>query len=224
MKYKTHVNYHRRKRLFKKLLLLAVLIIGVGGFFGGKYIISNYFQEETILTDAPVENVGFFAPSTQIFRSPYFQLQANKSWAQDLNASTTNKFIYRSYNGPLIEQEVIIYVNDIPNDIVVTRTLPVKVNETSKSLSLLPVSEACGKNLPDKKRLVQQATVNGVMVKCNVDDNNYTLLVGVVGGTTSFNMMRPDGSTAKYAIYYRDVTANPGSLALEELLKTFQTR
>ncbi|MGI9028334.1 MAG: hypothetical protein ACR2FM_05870 [Candidatus Saccharimonadales bacterium] len=224
MKYNTHSNYLRRKRLIKRLLFLGVAIVLIGGYFGGKYIINTYFQEETIITEAPIKNVGYFEPSTQIFSSPYFQLQATKNWAQDINASTANKYIYRSYDGPLIERELTIYVNNIPDDIVVTRVLPALVDSGSKSLTLSPTSEHCGKGITDKKQLTQTLTVSGVTFKCNVDDNNFTVLVGKAGGTTSFDLLRPDGTTAKYAIYYRDVTAKPSSTELEQMLKTFQTR
>ncbi len=224
MRYKTHSNYHRRKKLIRRLLLILVIAGLTAIYFGGKYIIHTYLQEETQVTETPVETVGYFEPSTAIFRSSFFQFQASKSWTQDINASTADKFIYRSYNGPLIEHEMTIYINNIPDDLVVTRVLPVMLTDASQGLVLGPVSDYCGKKLLDKKRLIQQTTVDGVKLNCNVDDNNYTILVGEVGGTTTLELARPGNTKANYAIFYRNVTASPNSVEIEQLLKTFQTR
>lgn len=218
-----HDHHHQKKFIKLTAWFLGIVTICIIGFATYAYIDGlNESSSNTEEKTTSNESAGYFAPTVNIIRSPYFQFQANKSWSQATSDSGSNKFVYRSLRGPLIERELTIYVNTTPN-LSATRVMPVNIKGTAE---LLPqtVSDHCGKANQTKQQPTVLVTLDRVNFNCQPDSTAYAVLVGVVGGNTRISLARPNGEKVTYTIYYSDVTATPSTSYLTEIISTFQAR
>ncbi|OGL30582.1 hypothetical protein A3F37_01795 [Candidatus Saccharibacteria bacterium RIFCSPHIGHO2_12_FULL_41_12] len=224
MRYHYQLDHHHQKKFLRRTSwFLIFVIVCIVGFAGYAYI--DNLNESSANTEEKTTSgasAGYFAPAVGIIRSPYFQFQANKSWAQATSDSTGNKFVYRSLRDSLIERELTIYVNGSPS-LSATRVLPVNLKGTAEFLPQA-VSDHCGKTFPTKQQSIQSVTLDRVNFNCQPDSTAYTVFVGLVGGSTQIALTRPNGQKAMYTIYYSDVTATPSVSHLSEIISTFQAR
>ena len=228
MKYSNRLNYRDRRLLLVKLrvvyLLIALILIGAIIYF-----VINYFRDknnEISQKATSQETSSFIAPSVGIFKTPYYQFQATKDWVEVPNESTATKFVYRSIKNNIIGHQLDIYVNEIPANLEATRTLPVSFVTNSTELNPSTVSEHCIKAL-DGKSNQNPIRVNFANVKFNCDSDStktYSILVGQIGDDSVLNMIRPDGTTVAFTIFYNNLQAIPEPNELVQITKTFQTR
>lgn len=225
MKYDYNVSLHRKKRFLKRAYILFVFILLL--FMAGAAVIKidNYLDKNRNDPKATTsqQTTSYFNPTTQIFRTPYFQFQTNKNWAEVPAESEPNKFVYRSQRGTLVEHDMTVYIGNAPADLQATHVLPVKLKNNKQELAAGSVSDHCkiaaGATVPQK--MVQ---FKGVSFLCDVDTNQYNVFAGVAGGTPQLSMKRPDGKVQTYTIFYRNVTAKPESAQFIEIINSFQTR
>lgn len=227
MKYTNHVNYRdRRKNLFFIRLFFFVMFIVIA--CGAAYIYysiisgksSNVQQNTTSETTS-----GYFAPSINVFRSPYFQFQADKTWAEVPTESTANKFVYRSLRQSLIEHELVIYVDQIPANLEANRVLPVELSAGGGELVPGQVSPHCNTVVNQAIRSPQQdVVISGVRVACDSDSTNYTVFAGISGGDTRIPMKRTTGVDARYTLLYTNLKATQDAGQLSDILTSFQSR
>lgn len=225
MKYNNHLNYQDRRRFLFKVRLVLFCILGLGVLA----VIYIYFSV-VVQRDANTEDLttsgqtsGYFAPSVNIFRSPYFQFQAGSDWAEVSTESNANKYVYRSLRSNLIEHELVVYVNQIPANLTANHVLPVNPKGVGELLPLA-VSEHCSKVVVAPSARPQEVLQDRVKYLCHSDSTNYTALVGLVEHSTSLQLPRPDGSTATYSILYTNLKATPDSSQLTQIADSFQTR
>lgn len=214
---------HRKRERFLRRIRITLLILLVAGLAFGAYHFGNFRSteaEDEGAVSAPTSS--FVAPNIQIFNSPYFQFQANNSWAEDPTNTRDGKYVYRSMRGNLIEQQLTVYVNNFPSDLAVTRVMGANIGENN-SLNPIGLSDHCGQ-ASGYKGGTKKAIMNDVSFTCFSDDTRYTVLVGLKGGTTNMSLPRPDGSSAAYSIYYSNVTADPEASQLHDIVNSFQTR
>jgi len=201
------------------VVFFAVIAVGVA------IKIEAMINNDKNTTDATTSAVttSYFAPSTQIFRTPYFQFQANKTWAEVPSESTANKFVYRSLRSNLIEHELTIYTNSPPTNLAATHVLPVKPSNANTELIPGTVSKHCreGNNMTASDQMVN---VDGIQMLCDVDNTQYKVIAGVKDAGTVITLTRPNKSKQSYTIYYTNVTARPEASQLIEILNSFQTR
>lgn len=227
MKYNSHLNYKKRKRFLLKVRLALGLILVVL-IAGGVLFYLKYVREEnpnTVERTTSETTTSVVAPSISIFKTPYYQFQASNDWVEVPNESNANKFVYRSLRSSLIENELIIYVNQIPANLEANRVLPVTLKNDNTELQPLTVSDHCLKAIGGNPTInTSDIVLNGVRFKCDSDSTNYTVMVGLKDGDTVLKMIRPDGTQASYTIYYTNLRALPESSALTGIVSTFQTR
>lgn len=224
MRYKQQLNYRKRRRFIARIwLAVFTLLVIIAGFVSYIYYenfkASNFNSPEQTTSSQTTSTI---APSIQVFRSPFFQFQTDKSWTEDTQSSKEGVYVYRSLQSGLLEQQLTIYVNNAPADLAVTRVLVANPNG-NRGLTVLKVSEHCGK-LQAVKGPSVPVTIDQIKFLCFGDDTRFNVLVGVPGGTTNISLPRPDGSMAAYTIYYSDVTANPNAKRITEIINTFQSR
>lgn len=223
MKYHQQFNYRRRQRFIRRIKIGAFFfVLIVLGFVGWIYydnMKSGDYNAPEQSTSAPTSS--YVAPNIQIFRTPYFQFQTTKSWSEDPDASTANKFVYRSLRAGLLEQQLIVYVNAPPSD-AVTRVAVVEPTP-NRGLKYLKLSDHCGKasNFKDSSQIIK---VEGVTLNCFGDDTRFTVLAGISGANTNMSLSRPDNTLATYTISYSNVTSSPDAIQLEGIINSFQTR
>ncbi len=224
MKYNQQLNYRRRKRFLRRLmitvLIFIVLILAViGYFYYDNFRTGNYNTPEQTTSAPTTSNI---APSIQVFRSPYFQFQTDKYWSEDPAASKDGKYVYRSLRSNLLEQQLTVYINSSPPNLAVTHVLVAELNG-NRGFKTVKLSDHCGKAQKNNSSSFK-TTLDQVTFTCFGDDTRYTALVGLAGGTPTISLPRPDGSTAAYTIYYSNVTADPDPKQLTEIVNSFQSR
>lgn len=217
---------HPHRRIFRRLkwflfgLLIAVPIIIAVLFFTTSVFVEREDQPVTSSVQTIVQ-----APSIRVFRTQYFQFQTGKTWAEDARETTANTFVYRSYKGPLIEHDLTIYVNPSIQELDATRIQPVVPADDGTFEVNEGISDHCDSTLPEgQKDRAQIITFKEVTFLCDADDTIYDVLVGRVGGTPFIDLVRPNGSSTRYVIKYRDLTAQPTGRELREIVRSFQTR
>lgn len=224
MRYYHQLNYRQRRKFLRRIRLLALLVIICAVIGAGLVFNDNRSRSVSNTPEQTTSQVttSYFAPSIQIFRTGYFQFQANSSWSQASPESSDSKFVYRSMRGTLIDHELIIYVNRKPDEKSVTRVLPVNLKKNSE-LVPLTISENCGKTLQPTAPVVP-GVVDRVSLDCAPNDPRYVVAAGLVGGSTKLTLERPGGGSAVYSIYYSNLTANPEGSQFVEIAGTFQAR
>lgn len=224
MRYHQHLDYRRKKRIHRRRKVFATIIIllaiGIAVYFAIENFKAENFNSEEQTTSAATSS--YIAPNIQVFLSPYFQFQTNRSWSEDPGSSAGNRYTYRSMRGNLLEHTLIIYVNSAPDDIKVTRVLVSTMNG-NRGLKAEKISDHCGKSNKSVKSGLN-TVLDQVTFKCFPDDTRFNVLVGMFGGTTNITLPRPDGSTAVYTIYYSNVTVTPDASQITDIVNSFQTR
>lgn len=219
------MNYRKRKRIIRRrkiaaVFVMIVLLVGSVWFAYVSYMAENY-NDPLQTTSAPTSS--YVAPNIQVFRSPYFQFQTNRTWSEDAAASTANRFAYRSMRGNLLEHTLLVYVNSSPDDLKASRVLTATLNG-NRGLAPGKVSAQCGKTTGNTRGTGSMMILEQVSFRCFGDVSTFSVLVGMPGGTPEIKLPRPDGSTASYTIYYSNVTDAPDAAQLIEILNSFQTR
>jgi hypothetical protein len=225
--YQHHVNTHhkaKKARRIKKISKFAlVLLILISGGIGVDWLMSRLNlrkNEATFETQSSVR-----ASKINIFRTPYFQFQADDSWAEVPEKNTENKFFYKRFNKQLVEHQLVVFVNQEPDDnYAATRVMAVELNNglfTKISEPDRHCNNALAEGGGDGIKIV---TFEQVTFKCNLDSETYRVFVGVIGGTNQIEAIRPNGEKATYTIIYDDVTFMPSAGQIDSIIDTFQIR
>jgi len=226
MKYDYHVSSHRKKKFLKRVYIAVMVVLLLVIAAGIAIKIDSMLKKEKNSPEATTSSIttSYFAPSTQIFRTKYFQFQTNKSWAEAPADSSENKFVYRSMRNNLIEHELNIYVKEIPANLSATRVMPVTTTNGNKELVPGTVSKHCREKAGAMTAADKIVNMDGIDMLCNVDNTQYGVIVGKKGEGTRITLTRPNKEKLVYTIYYTNVTANPEASQLVEILNSFQTR
>ncbi len=216
----------RRLRMFVILLLLAVLV-GIGFLAYDVYRQSKQSDTATQST-APVTSTIVSNASVQTSR--YFQFRSPTKWRPITNETRDGHYVYRQFNSSLVEQELVVDVNNSTPEILpnvrTTHVLPV----TTSPLGVLApdsagASEHCKKYVkPGTEGTPQIVTFKKVSFACAGDNTAYVAVVGLVGGGTTMQLPRPDGSTATYKITYKNLTFGQTAGDFDNIVGTFETR
>lgn len=223
MKYRWHISpaYKKRNQKYFKAAgvgFLAVIILLTAFLLYEQINKIDYNPDDQTTSSAQTTTIS---AKDQLFESPYFQFRADKSWAKDEKSSNENMYVYRSIRSGLLNQLLTIYVNQSPDDLEVTRVLP--VTQEGVRLNVRAVSEHCGKQSNFNKQL-SPITIDSVTINCFGDDTRYNVLVGLVGGTSQMKLLRPDNTTAVYTIHYTNSTSTPDAAQLQDIVNSFKVR
>ncbi len=217
---------HRSIRIVRPIVALTLVVfIVLGSFFAYDIFSQNDVSETSSASTRPVSSV--LARDVQVQTTPYFQIQTPMKWRAIANETRDGHYVYRQLNGPLVEQELIIDVNDSAQLIVplanISRVLPVSVNQRNGFTIVDSTLEHCKKAAGSQKSPLM-VTMQKVSFPCTPDTTIYKAVVGLVGGGNVMTLTRPSGKTAPYKIQYHNMTANPGPGDFVDIIETFETR
>ncbi len=224
MKYSLHTNhYNRRRFLFRaKFLIVALILFALStSIYLVIMMTIRDMNDEASATSGQTK--GYVAASSQVMRGQYFQFQTDKTWFPVPSESTDTKFVYRSRRVNLVEHELVIYVKDIPSTLAANRVLPVNITDYNL-LKPTSVSEHCAKATGGSKIGSPRVTFEKVNFACAADAAGYSVLLGQVGGSSTLQLRRVNGTTVPYAIQYTNVRANPDPNQIMEIINSFQSR
>lgn len=220
--------YHKRIKARKVRFLAAIFGIIILIFL--VFLVYDRLKQKPLEDKQPESRTSVSAnegAQTRLFTTEFFQFQADNKWVEIPEASTKTKFVYKAKNGPLVEHQLVVYVNEIPppQDYYGTRVLAVDLLPEGRFTNVGTVSEHCKKGAPaGAKNEPLLIKFQDVMINCNIGGTNYRVLVGVRNGTNTIVMKRTDGSKAEYTIIYDDVTAYPSANQISNIIPTFQAR
>jgi hypothetical protein len=225
-RYYHDVSHHHQTRFvsrFKKLFILLLLCIALIGLGLG---IDAFVQQKRADTpsESTRETTSSYTTPIDIMRSQYFQFQvSNKTWTFVASESNSTKFVYRSFKKNLLEKEVVVTVNGSQPVPAATRLLPVEVGD-DRTLSLGKVSDHCKSTYSaNLAKETKEVTIENTPFLCDPNSEAFTVVVGLKSRGTQMKLGRPDGSSAVYSIYYRDVTISPSADELLAITNSFQT-
>jgi hypothetical protein len=228
-------KYYRQQGETKQRKLLRIvrpimLVIFLAAIFVVGYFAYDIFRQQTASessSEATKPSTSTIASNVNIQTTPYFQIQTPLKWRAVVNETRDGHYVYRQFNGQLVEQDLIIDVNDSTQVNLATtrinRVLPITVSPKGIAQIVNGSLEHCKKVTAGSKN---QAFVimSKVNFPCNPDSTAYEVVVGLVNGSNIMLLSRPDGSKATYKVTYRDVSANPTARDLLKIIGTFETR
>ncbi len=186
----------------------------------GSYKIWRDLQQQDAVSSALSEASSVAA--LQVYKTAYFEFEdSGGSWEAD-KSTTTNKFVYYKHKDGLVEHELIIYVNENPANLYVSRALPSTIVHNN-SLQPSSMTDHCrtmyGANELMKPHMV---TMNGTSFPCVPDTPQYSVLVTQSGGSYELPLRRTSGEMAQYIINYRDLRYTPDDRTITRIVKSFQ--
>jgi hypothetical protein len=213
----------QRGRYRRKLLTAALILLVIGAAGLAIYLdLSGADKNTGTPATGPTYNKAVAGAET--FKSTYFQFSDTSKWVFMQADSTANKFTYIDYVAKLPAHAVTVYVNQTPPviDLATTRVLPVKlINDNAFTVG--DISEPCGQQFKaGEPKRVRPVTLGGTNMLCVPDSPQYTVEVGQTGGDYNLTLKRAGGSTARYVIIYRNLTATPDPGPFLRVMKTFQ--
>lgn len=225
-RYYHNSSYHHQTRFIRKarkmVVGILVIVVIVGLFV---FIDSSRETEQASMPSQPTQEISAnYSQPVEIFRSQYFQFQTNKNWKQISNETTGSKFVYRSFDGTLVEHELMIFINDKSIPIETTHILPVELGPNYK-LVAGKVSDHCRTAFKTQNpKSSNSIRLSEVQFACNPESLSYTVSVGLKDGSAPMNLIRPDGSKSVYGLIYTDFTASPDDHEIQEIITAFQIR
>jgi hypothetical protein len=222
-RYHYDVSINRQKRFirwFKKILLLCAGVVTIILMI---IIVDTIRQGRDDNTETGTPVITEFNPAIREFESAYFKFTTPSNWRRITDETTDKQYVFRSYRGDLVEQELKVYVNDPTADLLAVRVLPVRVDEKGH---LIPggVSEHCSKAAGTTKSSGPvNVTMEQVTFSCQTDGTNFLLVVGERGGGTSLKLKRPSGGEATYSFIYRSSSVPTNTTDLIDILNSFVT-
>lgn len=221
----------KRERLGRRLRPL-VFVVFVAMLVGLGYFIFDIFRQSSAADTAsklstPINST--IVSDTQIMSSQYFQFQTPDKWRAVANETRDGHYVYRQFNGQLVEQELVVDVNNQNQEVLATthinRLLPVTATAQGGLSIANSDLEPCKKYVKKgTEKTNQLITVNKVTFPCNPDFTGYEAVVGLVNGTNIMSLPRPNGANAYYKITYRNVSANAGPRDVIGIVRSFETR
>jgi hypothetical protein len=132
--------------------------------------------------------------------------------------------VYKSFNGPLVEHQLVVYVNETPpRDLAATRIFPVELNR-GNFVKIDTVGDHCNSVETDFLNEPMVVTYKQVQFLCDMGSSTYKVFVGVIGGTNSIEAIRPNGEQATYSIFYENLKFLPSPNQIDSIMSTFQVR
>jgi hypothetical protein len=218
-----HKHKVREKKVRKFVFFTVFLAFIISAIIAGDYLWGR-LTNKSVVSNISTSTVQ--SATVNIFRTPYYQFQADDSWSEVVDDEEEDtKYVYRSMNGPLVEHQLTVYVND-PNTkkYAATRVLPVELLK-GRFKQVAELGSHCNSDVPEGQRLDELVlTYNQVTFNCNLDSNVFRVFVGVIGGTNEIEAIRPDGKTAVYTIIYDDLRYLPNGSQIDSIIETFQIR
>lgn len=220
--YDVNISKHNKyRRLFKRLifLLLLLLVIVIG------LIIYDAIKEQlNEQGDATAAETVVVKPKTITFTTDYFSFTAPDTWKFMDKESTKSTYVYRSYRGNLVEQELNVHINTSSTvDVSAIRVVPVNFNQATRMLEATVASEHC--NTFTKQRAVYQpirVSLLNTSMMCQLDGTNYLLVAGQIGGSDDMKFKSINGSNISVKVFYRYSAVPADNQYFIKLLNTFK--
>lgn len=228
MPYQHKVNIHHRQKRARRLRMLAKYSVVLAVLIC--LVITLDWVWNNVKGNQPAEGIesktAVQSSTINIFRTPYFQFQADRTWSEvQLESHSNNVYVYRSYNDYLVQHEIRVEVNSNVKESIdnttVSRVLPVEIKDNNIH-SVGDISPSCKDLINDPSNRQQQyLSYKGTTFACDPDSNAFEVSIGLVGGNTTI-VNRTSDKEVTYKITYRDSTFTPNGHPLIGIINSFQ--
>jgi hypothetical protein len=213
-------RHRRASRLPAAAALIALALILL-------VVLAVFYDLRANNSSDPIDSKAQSLPvagSLQTFYSTYFRFQDTGKWVLNQPESTDTKYIYYKYRGLQIENQLIVYVNQVPIPLylAVARVLPVRI-VNGNSFDATTISSPCiSAYAPHELHKEKNVTINGATMLCNPDSPLYTVVLGEINGSYILKMHRLSGSPIQFVITLRDYNLPPKPEVIKQIVNSFQ--
>jgi len=214
LKYRHDANMSKQQRFVRRyrvfIILFVILLIGIVA-----WIIWDLLKQNDQKPASSETTISTVSAQTITFDTPYFSFTVPNTWQDIPKESTPQKYVYRSYRGNLVEQELNVYVNSSGEDTSAVRILPVTYETSTGKFAQYDISEHCSTKAGTKNvHQPVRVSISGSSLMCQIDGTNYLVVVGMKGGSEAMQLKGPSGQNMRMTIFYRNsiVPADPDKL------------
>jgi hypothetical protein len=219
---KTHQKQKRSRRVLN-FSLVFIGIIMVGAF---SVVTDNFFNRSQ---GVEIESAGTQAKvqssSINIFRTQYFQFQADTSWREVTDQLDPSTFVYRSYDQQLVQHQFVVQVDNIKPIALAnentTRVQPVTI-DNNRLVPSGKVSDHCGTLVDDGSIKQARISYKEAEFPCNPDGQSFVSAVSVIGGNEFIDHISGGGDKIRFKLTYQDSTYSPSGRPLLGIINSFQ--
>ena len=209
-----------------------MLIVLAGAGVGADWWVRRLNQGQPVVSGESTSTVQ--SAHISVFQTPYFKFQAGEHWREvtdELNLTNEggSQYLYRKFEKDFITHELWVTVN-MPADQkllkhnIPTRVMLVRIEPDGRLTQTEPVSDTCAEVLGSADASLEPHTLKqkGVTYFCNPNANDFTVAVGVPGGTVRLPFVSPStGESYEMTITYRNIKAIPDEHEMELIMKSF---
>lgn len=209
---------------FKSRRRIAVIFFAAAALIIIAVLIDLRHSDKKTKPTSAVQNIEIVDPVTT-FTSDFFRFADTGKWVLNKQESTASKFIYYKYHGADIQQQLIVYVNQVPIALYLasSRVLPVRI-VNSNSFDTTGVSGPClGSYAAGELHKVKLVNINGANMLCDPDTPQYTIELAEVNGDYQLDLKRNNGTPVSFVITFRDLRFQPTADSILRIAKSFHS-
>jgi hypothetical protein len=221
--YKKPVKRSRYSTFRRYVFGVLLLVAGAGAVVFFIYLSLHRPQKNTITS--AVQNTTI--SGTQITTiSDYFQFQDSGQWVLDKNNSTANKLTYHKFRKNVLEDELVVYINQVPIPLYLAtpRVLPVRI-VNNNSLQATNVSSPCvdqyAKNELHKEK---EVSINGATMLCDPEAPDYYIVLSEINGNYQLHLKRPNGTPMQFVVTFKNLDLSQQPDTVMNIAGSFQTK
>lgn len=220
----------RKKRVRRRVAIVLVLLLLVGGSYG--YAKFQDSMKETI-TNAPARTYEAYPADTEskTFDEAAFSFEAPKDWKLvGRESGTVNKFSYQSTKKNFDARNLDIYMDKLPPDMAVNRTVAVKSQGATLShgeasencTSFATTNQAAGSTA---NQLVIRARWDGVEFLCD-NDTKFRNIFGTTSAEGINKVVLTGPKTGPHTLFfvYTDHTSMSDHTIFYKMLESFKVK
>jgi len=214
LKYRYDANMNKQQRFVRRyrlfIILFVLLLLAIAA-----WVIWDALKQSDQAPSSSETTTSTVSAQTVTFDTPYFSFTVPNNWQSMTKESTPQKYVYRSYRGDLVEQELNVYINSNGDDTSAIRVLPVTYDSSNGRFTQSDISEHCSTKAGTKAAHEPvRVSIADTSLMCQIDGTNYLVVVGLKSGSEVMKLKGPSGQTMQMTIFYRNsiVPADPDKL------------
>lgn len=212
------------KRLRRVIFLVLIILVGLLAWALVDWLLQRDESQQSQQT-----TLAYQAEATNHFNTEYFEFSTNSNWREMTEENRLNRYVYRSFNSNLVEDELVIEVNEPAQKSLAEQTsdrvLAVTITAEGKLTVAGDVSAHCKEVYPESSfALPKIVQMNNTSFLCNPNSTQYDVVLAELGGGPRLSITRPNMIKTDYYIDYKSYMTEPNTDSLFQILKSFKVR
>jgi len=222
LRYRYDANMNKQQRFVRRyrffIILFVVALVGIIA-----WILWDALRQGDQKPSSSETTTSFVSSNTITFENEHFTFTVPNTWRDIPKESSAQKYVYRSYRGELVEEELDVYINSSGEDTSAVRVLPVTYDSASGKFTQSEISDHCSTKAGTKAAYQPvRVSIADSSLMCQIDGTNYLVVVGLKGGSEAMQLQGPGGKNVQMTIFYRNSIVPPESEKLVKLINQFK--